>query len=70
MTNKLLFINECSNWHKLTEEQIKRFRLSTYEGEVILIDGRGPSEYENRFYFNAQEFFIEEEIAAFPWYDK
>jgi len=35
-----------------------------------LIDGRGPSEYENRFYFNAQEFFTEEEIAAFPWYDK
>jgi len=70
MTNKLLFINKCSNWHKLTEEQIKRFGLSTYEGEVILIDGRGPSEYENRFYFNAQELLTEEEIEAFPWYDK
>ena len=56
-------------WKKLTESQIEKFRLSTYEGEVILIDSHGPSEYENRFYFNAQEFFSEEDLENFGWYE-
>lgn len=55
-------------WCKLNQEQIKKFRLNTYDGEVILIDQRGASEYENRFYFNAQEFFSEKELNAMSEY--
>jgi hypothetical protein len=56
-------------WKKLTNEQIEKFRFSTYEGEIILIDSRRPSEYEERFYFNAQEFFSEEYLDNLGWYE-
>ena len=56
-------------WKKLTNEQIEKFRFSTYEGEIILIDSRGPSEYEERFYFNAQEFFSEEYLDNLGWHE-
>jgi hypothetical protein len=55
-------------WKKLSKEDTRRLRLSTYDDEVILING-DSSELLNKFFFNAQEFFSDEEIESFPWYN-
>lgn len=49
-------------WFKLSESEIKEFGLSTYTGEIILINEKGG------FYFNAQEFFSEEELDSFTFF--
>jgi hypothetical protein len=58
------------SWRKLTKEQLKKLNIATYEDEVVLYQKDvDPEDITNRFFFNAQEFFSEEEIESFLWED-
>jgi hypothetical protein len=58
------------SWRKLTKEQLKELNIETYEDEVVLYQKDvDPEDITNRFFFNAQEFFSEEEIESFLWVD-
>lgn len=52
-------------WAKLSKEQIKMLGFATYDWETILID-YSAEKVDDSFYFNAQEYFSEEELAAMP----
>ena len=56
-------------WAKLKQEDIKTLGFSSYDREVILIDYSSEQLSNESFYFNAQEFFSDDEIADMPWFD-
>ena len=53
-----------AKYYKLTDSQVKKHGLSSYNGEVILIDTEHDQE---RYYFNAQEFFTQEELDSMDY---
>lgn len=56
-------------WARLKPEDAKTLGLSSYHGEVILIDyGRNPVDGDS-FYFNAQEFFSDDQLQKMPLFD-
>jgi hypothetical protein len=55
-------------WAKLTKEQKEILGFSSYPGEEILIDYSVAKVDSNSFYFNAQEFFSEEELEKMPYF--
>lgn len=56
-------------WAKLTGEQVEIMGFSTYTGEAILIDyALNPIDDRDSFYFNAQEFFSDEELKQMPFF--
>ena len=55
-----------AKYYKLTDSQVKKHDLSSYNGEVILIDIDTEHDQE-RYYFNAQEFFTQEELDSMDY---
>lgn len=55
-------------WYKLTNEQIKNFGLSTYEGEVVLHDGSGICNADT-LYVNAQDFFDDSYLISLKYWE-
>lgn len=53
---------------KLTEEQLDILGFASYDGEVILIDYNSNPVTNESFYFNAQEFFTDQQLDEMPWF--
>lgn len=56
-----------TKYYKLTDSQVKKHGLSSYNGEVILIDTDTEPDDQERYYFNAQEFFTQEELDSMDY---
>lgn len=54
-----------TKYYKLTDSQVKKHGLSTYTGEVILFNPELDD--QERYYFNAQEFFTQEELDSMDY---
>lgn len=52
-------------YYKLTDNQVSKHGLSTYTGEVILFNAKLDD--QERYYFNAQEFFTQEELDSMDY---
>ena len=57
-----------NKWAKLTEYHLFVLGFSTYDGEVVLIDYNSNPITHESFYFNAQEFFTDEQLEDMPWF--
>lgn len=59
-------------WCKLTEDQLGALGISTYPGEIVLVNTSIPElsvEYGvDHFYFNAQEFFSQNELDCMDYW--
>jgi hypothetical protein len=54
-----------AKYYKLTDSEVKKRGLSTYSCEVILICADPDS--SEKYYFNAQEFFSQEELDSMDY---